>query len=103
MNSAALLVEKGSLEMDAQDFRARFIRFALLSDEPGDSLDGTKSLVRAGGYGGGDERRGAIFRDLAGAGGQPGGIAPHVGVVAGAVHIHVHKSRNSCLGWRADF
>src|SRR5260370_3615873 len=103
MNSAALLVEKGSLEMDAQDRRAWFLRFALLSDEPGVSLDGTKSLVRAGGYGGGNERRGAIFRDLTGDGAQRGVSALHDVVAAGAMDMHVNKSGNGCLVGRANF
>src|SRR5260370_28321381 len=101
MNSAALLVEKGSLEMDAQDLRAWFIRFALLSDEPGDSLDGTKSLVRAGGYGGGKERRGALFPDLTGDGAQRGVSALPDLLGARAMDMSGHKYRNTFLVGRA--
>ncbi len=53
MHTAPLFADERSLEMDSQNFRARFLCFVLLSDVSGDSLDGAESLVRAGGYSGG--------------------------------------------------
>src|SRR6266481_7774339 len=52
MYSATLLADEGPLEMDPQDFRARFVRFVLLRDVPGDSLDAAQARVRAARYGG---------------------------------------------------
>src|SRR2546421_11899004 len=57
MNSATILADKGPLEMDSQDLRAGFIRFVLLADVPGDSLDGAWGFIRTSRYSGGDKGR----------------------------------------------
>src|SRR5260370_22122179 len=103
MNSAALLADEGSLEMDPQDFRARFVRFVLLPDVPGDSLDGAQRLVRAGRRGGGEKGGGAIFRDLASDGPQGGPSSFHDVVAAGSVDVYIYKTRDCRLVRGANF
>ena len=103
MNSSALLADEGPLEMDPQDFRAGFVRFVLLPDVPGDSLDGAQSLVRTGRYGGGEKGGGAIFRDLVSDGPQGGASSFHHVVATGSVDVHIDKTRDGRLVRGANF
>src|SRR5258708_2337488 len=97
MNSTTLLADKRSLKMDSQDLGAGLVRFVLLGDVGGDSLDRSESLIRAGCDGGGDKRRGAMFRDLASDRAKRGASSFHDVVAASAVDVHVNETRNSRL------
>src|SRR5580700_5365971 len=103
MNSTPLLADKGSLEMNPQDFRARYFRFVLVRDVSRDSFDRTQSLVGAGRDCGGDERCRAVFRDLTRDGPQSSGIALHNIMAAGSVDMHVQEAGNSGLVRCANF
>src|SRR6266853_3135830 len=97
MNPTALFADEWSLEMNSKDFRAGFLRFVLLGDVPGDSLDCAQSLIGAGRYRGGDQRRGAVLRDFAGDRSQRGASSLHNVVPAGPVDVHVDEAGNGGL------
>src|SRR5712691_6816662 len=103
MNSATLLADKRPLEMDSQDLGVRLIRFVLLGDVRGDPLDGPQSLIRAGRNSSGDERRSAVFRNLASDSAERGCGSFHDVVAAGAVDMHVNETRDGCLVCSANF
>ena len=75
----------------------------LLRDVSGDSFDGAESFVRAGGYRGGDERSGAVFRDFASDGAQRAAASFHDVVAAGAVDVHVEEAGDGGLVGGANF
>src|SRR5256885_16553138 len=83
--------------MDSQHFCARLLRFMLLSDVSSDSPDRAKSLIGARSYGGGEKRRGAIFRDLARDAAQRGVCSFHYVVAARAVDVDINETRNGRL------
>src|SRR4029077_5086267 len=103
MKSAALPTDKRSLKMDSQNLGTRLIRFVLLGDVGGDSFDRTESLIGAGCDSGGNERRGAIFRDLAGDRAKRGASSFHDVVAASAMNVHINESRNGRLVRSANF
>src|SRR5882762_7282871 len=103
MNSPTLLTDKRALKMDSQNLGAGLIRFVLLGDVGGDSFDRAESLIRAGCDGGGNERRGAIFRDLASDRAKRGFGSFHDVVAASTVDMHVNEARNGRLVRSANF
>src|SRR6266478_5699888 len=103
MNSPTLLTDKRSLKMDSQNLGTRLIRFVLLGDVGCDSFDRAESLIGAGCDSGGNERRGAIFRDLAGDRAKRGASSFHDVVAASAVNVYIDESRNGRLVRGANF
>src|SRR6267378_5243440 len=103
MNTAALSADERSLKMNSQDFGAGFIGFVLLPDVGGNTFDGAKGLLRAGGNRGGDKGRGAVLRDLAGDNSQCFRAAFHYVVAAGAVNVNINETGDGGFFGGADF
>src|SRR5882762_2706550 len=103
MNSPTLLTDKRPLKMDSQNLGAGLIRFVLSGDVGGDSFDRAEGLIRVGCDGGGNERRGAICRDLASDGAKRGVSSFHDVVAASTVDVHVNETRNGRLVRSANF
>ena len=103
MHAAPDLAQKWSFKMYAQHLRARFVGFMLRGDIFGDALAAAANIIRAGGYGSGHERSGAVTSNGFGDNAQGFRRAFHHIASACAMDVHVNESGNGGFIGGVDF